>query len=149
MAKGLKYIFFFILVFISAFSCSHKQENTVVSIDGITGIKKEVQIENIGSGGGFSGTAPRLTKRVITKYNAKDEIIYSSHKNIERNGCLISTVKWDVISYGTNGIYKFFLTNGITVTTQTLDINNKLLSQTKTRLSQFEKPVWFDNEEMK
>lgn len=127
---------------------SQKLDETITTIDSITGIKKIVYYTYIGTGGGYDGDAPRITRRTITKYDKQNKLIYKSQKNTKLRGCIRSTPKWNIIAYDSSGGYKkFMLKHKRRLIVKTYDKNGKRISKTNDSYSTFIYDDWMDDDE--
>lgn len=144
MLRLNRYLFAFSL-FIFVSSCSNGHRDFIVSYE--NGIKKEIETIDYGTGGGFTGSEPRLTKQTIKKYNLKNQIVYFSRKEIHRDGCLYSTPFWKILSIDSTGIRKEYSVKEDFAIIKIKDVNNKLLKEITQKRSEFITPDWFDKDE--
>ena len=149
MFYHLKYFILFYIVVVAVCGYFYGNQTKTTTIDPFTRIKKKVQIENFGSGGGFTATAPALTKVTLTKYDSTGKLIYLSHKDISRNGCFYSTSRWEVLSFNASGIINSFVLSDTFYIIKNFNKNEHLISETKIKFRDFIGPDWFDKEEMK
>lgn len=144
MLPACKYLFAFSLSILMS-SCSNGHRDFIVSYE--NGIKKEIETFNYGTGGGFTGSEPRLTKQTIKKYNLKNQIFYFSQKEIHRDGCIYSTPVWEILSIDSMGIRKEYRVKEDFATIKIKDGNNKLIKEITQKRSEFITPDWFDKDE--
>ena len=131
---------------------SQDKDTTVTSFDKKTSIKKEVRLQTSGTGGGFSGSAPALTIRTITKYSASGKIIYKSHHIRKFEGCILSIPEWNVTAFDTSGASKTLtLSNNkdILIVCE-FDKSGSRIAENKIPIIEFERnriPKWLDIED--
>lgn len=144
----LRHIVLFFLLFVSLILFSQKSNETLTTIDSITGNKKVVFYTYIGTGGGYGGDEPRITRRTITKYDKQNKLIYKSYKTTRLRGCMRSTPKWNIIAYDSAGGYKKFkLKHKRRLILKSFDKNGKRISKTNDSYSTFSYDDWMDEEE--
>jgi len=110
------------------------------------GIRKEIETIEYGTGGGITGTEPELTKQRIKKYNSKNELFYTSQKEIHRNGCLVSTELWEISTTDSAGITREFSLRDNVAVIKIKDSENKVIEHKTQEFSKFIKPDWIDDD---
>jgi hypothetical protein len=123
------------------------RDTTIITVSPLTGIKRIEYCTFIGTGGGYAGEAPRLTKTIITKYDAKGNLIYLSKKTTRLRGCIRDEPNWTVMAYDSAGnkkILKLKRKRKVLITTYSLQ--GKKTSKEKIHIRDFSPPEWIDEE---
>ena len=135
----------FLLIFVFNLATGQTSDTTFLSIDSL-GIRKVTSYVFIGTGGGFVGSLPRLTKRTIAKYDSKGQLIYLSHHTSRYRGCIHDTPKFNIIAYGEAG-NKMTLTQKRKriILIKECDQNRKHCKKTKLKFTKLDSfPDWVD-----
>jgi Secretion system C-terminal sorting domain len=68
LIKNFSILFFCFLPFAL---CGQIRDTTIIELDSTSGVKKIVHYNMNGTGGGWTGSGPRLTRRTVTKYDSR------------------------------------------------------------------------------
>jgi hypothetical protein len=150
MAEARKYRFVIAFLLLVHISCSTKKGNVIshVSVDTMTGIKSVVETEEIGTGGGISGTGPAVSNMSIKRFDSSGKLIYKSYKTTNCDGCLCDISKWIVTAYNPDGSYNSLELDGSFVVIKNYNSSGELLSKNRVERSEFNEPDWIVGEEM-
>jgi hypothetical protein len=143
-----RYILLFLLLKITA-SYSQTTDSIFIRTDTTSGITKTIHKETSGTGGGLFGEAPHLTKVALIKYDKEGKLIYQSHTELVREGCIGGYSSYDFTIYdNNNGTYKtaYKRRYSINIIVRSYGKNGKLISKDKIVIEKFPFVDWADKD---